>query len=873
MALSSSRAVSVSTVTSSIGVNTHIDFNIPGYQNLNTTAAAINYLGIKNIRDSADNPNTVGPNGTWQQIANATGAKFDDYMTEGSPASDVADLGYAKQLGAQGILNFVEGGNENDDAFAVAHGNSIAWTASFQQQVYAAGHAMDLPVINMSFGSGWTWLNDWHGDYDKVGDLSPYADYANAHTYPLVTQLPDATIQRLNGDATLAASSRPVITTEIGWNNNSFSQADAARFTLDAVFDGIKDGDVKTYFYALFDDGAGTFGLMNADGSAKPAGAALHNLTTIMADSGPARTDSLTYGLSGTTANDKSLLTEKSDGTFQLALWNETDSAHDVTLNLGTAAQTIRIYDPLTGTSATQTYSNASSITLTVPSYPVIVEIALDTVYSGVSYILPGNVENLYLTGNANLAGTGNALANYIQGNSGDNTLIGGAGNNILDGGVGIDTADYAAAPGGVTVSLAAGTAANGYGGTDTLSNIENVTGSAFNDLIADNAQSNVLAGGGGRDGFVFAPGDGTDQITDFTAGAMGDQLLFNGVGSGAVRLSSLHYANTLLVQTGGVTHAEGLGFSGANTSDTPLSWLDGVHWSYQGTADFNADGQSDLVVRGAAGTTSLFLINGTAVVAANNLAWLDGVHWTYQATGDFNGDSNADLLVQNVGSRQTTMMAMSGGNAIVAYNLSWLDTVHWSYQAVGDFNADGSSDLLVQHAGDNASHIFLVQGGNVIVDTPLPWLDTVHWSYQATGDFNGDGTTDFLVKQVGTGDTWVMLATNGNITQMVDLPWLSPLSWNLLGVADYNGDGKSDLLVQSADRSQVDIMVMDGTSVVQTTAVPWLAAPGMAVQSAVTFGFEGTKASYGPSSSVELLGVHPGDLTHLRHFATGVGR
>ena len=65
---------------------------------------------------------------------------------------------------------------------------------------------------------------------------------------------------------------RPVITTEIGWDNNTFTQADAARFALDAVFDGIKDGDVKTYFYALFDDGSGKFGLMNQDGTAKPAG-------------------------------------------------------------------------------------------------------------------------------------------------------------------------------------------------------------------------------------------------------------------------------------------------------------------------------------------------------------------------------------------------------------------------------------------------------------------------------------------------------------------------------------------------------------------------------------------------------------------------
>jgi Ca2+-binding RTX toxin-like protein len=459
-----------------------------------------------------------------------------------------------------------------------------------------------------------------------------------------------------------------------------------------------------------------------------------------------------------------------------------------------------------------------------------------------------------------------------LYGVGGNDTLTGGAGNNVLDGGPGVDTVDYSTAPGGVTVSLAAGTASNGHGGTDTLSSIENVTGSAFNDLITDNTQSNVLAGGGGRDGFVFTPGDGIDRITDFMAGATGDQLLFNGVGSGAVQVSDLHYANSLLVQSGGVTHVEGVTLTGANASDTPLSWLDGVHWSYQGTGDFNGDGQSDLLVRSAAGTTSIFLMNGSNVTAATGLSWLDGTHWTYQATGDFNGDGKADILVQNQQSLQTTMMAMVDGNAIAAYGLPWLDTVHWNYQATGDFNGDGSSDLLVRHSGDDASHIFIVQSGNVTADTALPWLDTVHWSYQNVGDFNGDGITDFLVRLGATQDTYVMLAANGNITQMVDLGWLNPRSWNLLGVADYNGDGKSDLLVQTADHSQVDVMLMDGANAVGMVALPWLATPGMVLQSAVALGFEGTEVSYGGSSSVQLLGVHQGDLTAANIASTVAG-
>ena len=127
---------------------------------------------------------------------------------------------------------------------------------------------------------------------------------------------------------------------------------------------------------------------------------------------------------------------------------------------------------------------------------------------------LTGSAFNDTLTGNAaaNIldGGAGNDTLNGGAGNDsligggGDDTLIGGAGNDTLDGGArqsGSDTASYADATAGVTVSLAIATAQNTVGaGTDTLINIENLTGSNLNDTLTGNTAANILNGGAGND-------------------------------------------------------------------------------------------------------------------------------------------------------------------------------------------------------------------------------------------------------------------------------------------------------------------------------------------------------------------------------------
>lgn len=64
----------------------------------------------------------------------------------------------------------------------------------------------------------------------------------------------------------------------------------------------------------------------------------------------------------------------------------------------------------------------------------------IDTVEASVSFWLDRWVEHLFLTGDADLDGTGNNLDNSIEGNDGDNLLSGLEGNDLLSGGAGSDT-------------------------------------------------------------------------------------------------------------------------------------------------------------------------------------------------------------------------------------------------------------------------------------------------------------------------------------------------------------------------------------------------------------------------------------------------
>ncbi|WP_127996448.1 beta strand repeat-containing protein [Piscinibacter defluvii] len=125
---------------------------------------------------------------------------------------------------------------------------------------------------------------------------------------------------------------------------------------------------------------------------------------------------------------------------------------------------------------------------------------ARDIVESHVAWTLGDHLEELWLQGSGNIAGTGNALNNTLIGNAGSNTLVGEAGNDRLFGGDGLD----------------------------------------------------VLTGGLGADAFFINSKVGSDIITDFST-AQTERILF--------RMASMPVGDADAVVEGAVTIAGPGGF------------------------------------------------------------------------------------------------------------------------------------------------------------------------------------------------------------------------------------------------------------------------------------------------------------------------
>ena len=109
----------------------------------------------------------------------------------------------------------------------------------------------------------------------------------------------------------------------------------------------------------------------------------------------------------------------------------------------------------------------------------------------------------------------GGAGSDDIMGGAGNDMIEGGPGDDVIDGGDGDDTASYKDSTDLVIVSLSGSIDSRGDAARDTLTNIENLMGSAHDDKLTGDGGDNVITGGEGSDEIDGGAGSDTASYAD----------------------------------------------------------------------------------------------------------------------------------------------------------------------------------------------------------------------------------------------------------------------------------------------------------------------------------------------------------------------
>ncbi len=428
----------------------------------------------------------------------------------------------------------------------------------------------------------------------------------------------------------------------------------------------------------------------------------------------------------------------------------------------------------------------------------------------------------------------GDAGNDTILGLDGNDTLEGGAGDDVLNGGNNTDTALYSNAAAGIVVDLGAGTASDGDGGSDTLTSIENVTGSAFDDVITGKSGVNTLDGGAGNDvlsggagndnlnggtgndAYVFNLGDGQDVISDesglddavsFGAGFNIEDLTFTETGSTDLSIGFTGLTDTVLLSqqrdAGNDFKIESLKFEDGFTVSVAgyMNWL----WGTSGN-DVVAGGANDDVLIGDAGTDTIY-------GGAGN----DALHGGADDDTLF-GEAGDDFLHGGAG---TDMVDYSTSAAGVVVNLgAGTASGDGNDTLVGIENVTGSAFDDVIEGDANVNALFGGAGSDKYIWADGDGDDVVTDSDGADDVLSvasGLRPEDLIFTETGTNDLEVTFATlSGSITLMGqrDVLGTQQVEWiefddgmrvDLLRYADWNfGTASGDTITGTGSDNDI---------------------------------------------------------------------
>lgn len=302
-------------------------------------------------------------------------------------------------------------------------------------------------------------------------------------------------------------------------------------------------------------------------------------------------------------------------------------------------------FDTLAGGTGSDNYIVDRSLDVIIEEENLVTEV--DTAFASVYYVLDTNVENLVLTGTKNIAGKGNAGANFLVGNVGNNWLDGLEGNDTLDGGAGKDTllggtGDDTYVIDNVDDDIREN---SGEGLLDTVQSLVNYTlaahvenlvllgtnnltgeGNVENNLISGNNGDNVLSGKSGDDTLLGGAGD------DILSGDNANDLLEGGAGADRFTYDSGRVFSGTDFGTDNIadfTRSEGDKIALGKTTFGLDNVVGNGLWNYEFesvTTDINAQSSSAKIVYSSETGNIFYNENGTTLGNEALLTTLDNI-------------------------------------------------------------------------------------------------------------------------------------------------------------------------------------------------------------------------------------------------------
>jgi hypothetical protein len=235
---------------------------------------------------------------------------------------------------------------------------------------------------------------------------------------------------------------------------------------------------------------------------------------------------------------------------------------------------------------------------------------------------------------------------------------------------------------------------------------------------------------------------------------------------------------------------------------------------------DFDGDGVSDLLVRDAAGATTLWRMDGGTVLAAAPFADPPASS-EIVGGGDYDGDGIADLLWENLENGELRVWLLRAGTV---HQEATLDTAglsldeQWHVGASGDFNGDRHDDIVlfsrvlgeveILYMRDGATHARARMTGSAPV---------TGWRLIGSGDFDGDGRADLFAEREAPRSAQVWSTDGTQVTGLLDLPTPSA-GQCATHVGDYDFDGLADLVWSDPLGGDIEIWFSDGDGVTAET-------------------------------------------------------